>query len=84
MTEDIFYDAKVKRTKKKSSTKNIKSELYKGVTLRTTKDGRERWIGRMVSGNSKPYDTEREAAIAVDMSYITAGREPQNILKRKT
>lgn len=84
MTEDIFYDAKVKRTKKKSSTKNIKSELYKGVTLRTTKDGRERWIGRMVSGNSKPYDTEREAAIAVDMSYINAGREPQNILKRKT
>jgi hypothetical protein len=84
MSEEIFYDAKVKRTKKKSSTKNVKSELYRGVTLRITKDGRERWIGRMVSGNSKPYDTEREAAIAVDMSYINAGLEPINILKRKT
>ncbi len=34
--------------------------------------------------NSKIYDTEREAAIAVDKFLISHGREPVNIFKRKS
>jgi hypothetical protein len=61
----------------------IASENYKGVQLKTTKEGEERWVARMKNGNSRSFDTEREAAIAVDKSYIMAGLEPPNILKKK-
>ncbi len=59
-----------------------KSDKYKYVYLFETKEGEERW-GVMVVGNSKYYDTEREAALSVDKRLINKGKEPVNILVRK-
>jgi hypothetical protein len=61
----------------------VASENYKGVQIRTDRDGGQKWIARMKNGNSRTFDTEREAAIAVDKSFIMAGLEPPNILKKK-
>lgn len=58
-----------------------KSEKYKYVELYHTAKGVERWRVGMF-GNSKCYDTEREAAKAVDLKLISKGKEPVNILVR--
>ena len=55
---------------------------YKYVVLEWDSNGKERWI-KSIYGNRKPYDTEREAALAVDMQLISKGKEPVNILVRK-
>jgi hypothetical protein len=55
---------------------------YKYVSLEWDSNGKERWIIN-IQGNRKPFDTEREAAIAVDKKLISIGKEPVNILIRK-
>ncbi len=62
------------------------SEKYKYVALYMTAAGKERWKANFERGagrTSKVYDTEREAAMAIDMRLIEDGMEPINILKRK-
>jgi len=58
------------------------SEIYKYVELYLSKEGKERWKVQMY-GNGRYYDTEREAARAVDLKLIEKGKEPVNILVRK-
>ena len=61
------------------------SKLYKNVYLRYA-DDRIYYIARVSIGNTKfnKYcNTEREAAIAVDMFLINNKKEPINILKKK-
>lgn len=81
MSEPIFYNEPLKRVNRRF-TKRIKSE-YKGVELRIAKDGTQRWVARMVNQNSRSFDTEREAAIAVDKNRILNGLSPVNVLKPK-
>lgn len=59
-----------------------KSDKYKYVALFETKEGLERW-GVQMMGNTKYYDSEREAALSVDKVLINKGKEPVNILVRK-
>jgi len=49
--------------------------FYRALFVRTYKYGQ-------YSG-SKLYDTEREAALAVDKYLLSIGRNPVNILKKK-
>jgi uncharacterized protein YegP (UPF0339 family) len=60
---------------------------YKYVVKYIDCYGEERFVTRYNNGNTwstrKIYDTEREAAKAVDMILIAMGKEPINILKRK-
>mgnify|MGYP003628723288 CR=1 FL=1 len=60
---------------------------YKYVTKFIDCYGDVRFVSRYNNGNTwatrKVYDTEREAAKAVDMILISMGKEPVNILKRK-
>lgn len=62
--------------------KGYKSK-YKYVVLEWDSKGNEKWIAG-IFGNRKPYNTEREAAIAVDKRLIEKGKEPVNILVRKS
>lgn len=55
---------------------------YKYVVLEWDSTEKERWI-MSIYGNRKPFDTERQAAIAVDKKLIERGKEPVNILVRK-
>lgn len=67
-------------------TKGHKSQ-YKGVSrCQNKKTGEYVWQGTFYykgSQNSKFYETEREAAKAVDLFKINHGLEPVNILVRK-
>ena len=58
--------------------------VYKYVSR---KDGEVKWIARFYStfngGNAKGYDTEREAAKAVDVYLLNQGKQPVNILVKK-
>lgn len=59
------------------------SEKYKYVSCRQVA-GMIKWRGTNVKGvNTREYDTEREAAIAVDKVLLDKGFEPVNILIRK-
>ena len=58
------------------------SSKYKNVHKIIQKDGSIRWSAKL-SRTEKYFDTEREAAICIDMSRINKGKEPYNILKRK-
>ena len=69
------------------------SEKYSNV-YRTLIDSKGRrlkkpWYGSIScylhgeQWHSKYYESERGAAIAVDMARIRIGKEPRNILKRK-
>lgn len=82
MSTPIFYYKPIKRAKRANSTKREPSASYKRVELRVSKDGTERWIARMLNQNSRTFDTEREAAIAVDKDHILNGRDPVNVLKK--
>lgn len=73
------------RNKKKSIkiTKYLGASKYKYVTM-VEYCGAVMWNARMYhgTGNCKLYKTEKQAAMAVDMSLIKQGKEPVNILKR--
>jgi hypothetical protein len=56
---------------------------YKYVSLEWDSTGKERWT-ICIYGNRKPFDTEREAAIAVDKKLIEKGKKPVNILVPKS
>jgi len=56
---------------------------YKYVVLEWDSNGNEKWIAN-IFGNRKPYNTEREAAISIDKQLINKGKEPVNILVRKS
>lgn len=78
----------IRRTGKKSENTSSK---YKFVHLRTKVHlNFGRWKGKWVAslehdhGKWRAYfETEREAALAVDKKLIELGEEPVNILKRK-
>ena len=59
------------------------SSKYKNVHKIIQKDGGVRWAAKLPR-TEKYFDTEREAAICIDMSRIRKGKEPCNILKRKS
>jgi hypothetical protein len=46
-------------------------------------DGKDVWCINMLGISKAKFDTERNAAIAVDKLLISKGREPVNILVRK-
>lgn len=58
--------------------------VYKYVSR---KDGEVKWTARFYSdfnnGNAKQYNTEREAAKAVDVFLLNQGKQPVNILVKK-
>ena len=61
---------------------------YKGVYLYAgnTKDNVPKWIAKVqrknVEWSSKPFNTEREAAIAYDKKLIELREQPINILRK--
>lgn len=63
-------------------SKYIKPSKYRGVRIRTTKDGVFKYIA-CVGKNSKSFDDEKEAAKCYDLWRINQGKEPVNILVRK-
>lgn len=46
-------------------------------------DGKDVWCINMTGISKAKFDTERQAAIAVDKLLIKKGKEPVNILVRK-
>ncbi len=47
------------------------------------KDGNDVWCINMEGVSKAKFDTERQAAIAIDKLLISKGKEPVNILVRK-
>jgi hypothetical protein len=60
-----------------------KSKIYKGVYLYRRNGRQEVYFGEIQKKKKGGFETERQAAIWVDMRLIEAGKEPVNILKRK-
>ena len=67
-----------------------KHSEYKGVYLNGNRYTGKPWKARVVQSKRNlnenwqaDFDTEREAAIAVDRKRIELGLDPVNILKRK-
>jgi hypothetical protein len=60
-----------------------KSKLYKNVTMYRLGGKQIYYRGAVCKYSKRGFETEREAAIWVDMRLIEAGKEPVNILKRK-
>ena len=69
-------------TKSFINCKNIKSQYMHVRGLQYT-DGTIKWYTAIYRVYTLSFDTEREAAIAVDKYFINKGKEPKNILKRK-
>jgi uncharacterized protein YlbG (UPF0298 family) len=68
-----------------SSYKRIKgASEYKYVVLYVDEYNIEHWVARVTGFSPKECSTEREAAIAVDKMFLSKGKEPVNILKRKS
>lgn len=63
------------------SAKAIKSK-YKHVQIMDMND-KFYYVVNMQGVGRNSFDSEREAAIAVDKILISKGKEPVNILKRK-
>ena len=69
--------------------KEAEKSQYKNVRIyRNTKNGQSIYQAQFTSfngcnPNSKFYESEREAAKAVDMHMISNGRTPVNILTKK-
>lgn len=61
-----------------------KSDKYKYVYLRQMDSGDLMWAAQMESTRISYHKDERKAAMAVDMYRISIGKEPINILVRKT
>lgn len=59
------------------------SDNYKYVQscTHTRQPGKLFWVTNLPGVTRKGYDTEREAAIAVDKYFIGRGKKPVNILK---
>jgi hypothetical protein len=69
-----------------SYAKIVNRSIYKGVTMRQM-DGKTFYVGTIpkageFGGHQCKFETEREAAIAVDTWMIKRGERPTNILKR--
>ena len=56
---------------------------YKYVRKRIDPNGDIHWFMCLDGTSAKEYDTEREAAIAVDKALLNQGRQPVNILVKK-
>lgn len=63
-------------------TKYIPSK-YLGVQS-VGKEGEDFWTTNIKGLKRIKYKTEREAAIAVDVYKIQTGKQPVNVLKKKT
>jgi len=61
--------------------KNIKS-IYKHVVISLV-NGKTYYRFKMSVVGSKTFNTEREAALAVDKYWISKGKNPVNILVKK-
>lgn len=59
-----------------------KASQYKNVACFLDSNGTERWRA-IINKNSFFFDSERDAAMAIDKHLIENGKEPINILKRK-
>ena len=59
------------------------SKMYSYVSHYQDSCGNDRWLGKRWT-NGKMFDTEREAALYVDIQLIEKGEPPKNILKLKT
>ncbi len=59
-----------------------KSSKYKYVSQWISGKGEIIWVA-MICKTTKPFDTEREAAIYVDKALIGMGKEPVNIMVRR-
>jgi hypothetical protein len=57
---------------------------FKYVQQIATKTDKNYWMITLQGVQRKTYNTEREAAIAVDKYLISKGKEPLNILVRKS
>jgi hypothetical protein len=55
------------------------SDRFKYVSLRQT--GKRKWWWGQVLGRGKAFNTEREAAVYVDVVLIKNKRKPVNILR---
>jgi hypothetical protein len=60
-----------------------KSKLYKNVTMYRLGGKQIYYRGAVCKYSKRGFETEREAAIWVDMRLIEAGKDPVNVLKRK-
>jgi hypothetical protein len=60
-----------------------KSKIYKNVTMYRFRGKEIQYTGTFSKYSKGGFETEKEAAIWVDMRLIEAGKEPVNILKRK-
>lgn len=79
---------KEKYTRSDSGWQLIEKSKYRGVAKYRNAKMREFWIARIsktkkTNNRSKSFDTEREAAMQIDLWRIGYGLEPVNILKRK-
>tara|TARA_R110001606_G_scaffold38401_1_gene107634 strand:- start:2738 stop:2974 length:237 start_codon:yes stop_codon:yes gene_type:complete len=78
MSKGGFYDI--------GKDKTYKSEYKYVYRYVSRKDGSVMWQGQFYHNQTKSgkfYETEKEAAKAVDLFLIGKGKEPINILKRK-
>jgi hypothetical protein len=66
------------------TTKYIgESKIYENVTSYLIKGEQLKYKASQGKYQKSGFETERQAAIWVDMRLIEAGKEPVNILKRK-
>jgi len=73
------YNDYIKDGAHKSQFKGV----YRQINVR---DGTYSYLAHIPTKNrnaTKYFETEKEAALAVDKGYINIGKEPVNILKRK-
>ena len=63
--------------------KSIKSKYKHVQGLQNDKSDKVYWVIHKKGVGKNHFNTEREAAIAVDKMLIRKGEEPVNVLKRK-
>ena len=66
--------------------KTLHKSNHKGVFLIQTTGGEKKWLARhTINGYAlnQEFDTEVEAARAVDISRVRGGKSPVNVIKEK-
>jgi len=75
---------KVRSHQKWQNIKRREKSIYKYVYKITYFEGNIKYLSKINIYNINCYyDTLREAALRVDMEFITRGKSPVNILKKK-
>lgn len=65
------------------SVKNVKSKYKYVQGILTISLNKTKWVVNIKGVGRNGFETEREAALAVDKYLISKGKEPVNILKPK-